>query len=86
MKLADKIRNHPAVEELLDERMYDNGWWVYYKNGFRSCNDPINPTHMDHETTLTELWKYVKNAKPCTDDCERCTNSKESSCISLKLV
>ncbi len=51
------------IDEVLDERDQDNGWWVYLKTGWWS---PNTETHCIHEDTLKECAALLR------DDVERC--------------
>ena len=57
IKVLDRIKAHPAVEEISDERCWGDGCWVYLKPGFRS-------TYMEcrtiHEDNWTQCWKAMQ--------------------------
>ncbi len=59
-----------------------DGWWAYYKDGWKSSFDPCAPIHFDHEGTKREILRRIREAVPC--DCDECleaiqqqTNEKE---------
>jgi hypothetical protein len=70
MKLADKLRKHPAVEIVYRDV---DGWWLETKSGF--AFDPASPPyggcHTVSEDTLTELAKHLDEIEPCA--CACCT-------------
>lgn len=53
-KTLKELREHPLVDEIVDERSEDNGYWVYLKPGWRS---PSTDTGSIHEMTVKELLK-----------------------------
>lgn len=68
MRLRDRIVNDPRVDELLDERNSDNGWWIYLRPGFTA--DPLS-SHDIHEDTLTGAFRALREVAPCTcADCQ----------------
>lgn len=48
----------------------DDGWWLYYNPGWKSSNDPVAPTHLEHEDTKREVIALAKEAMKC--DCDEC--------------
>ena len=75
MKLADKIRKHPAVETVYRDQ---DGWWLETKAGF--AFDPAMPPyggcHTVSEDTLTELKTHLLFIKPC--QCASCIAEQEA--------
>ena len=72
-KLADKIRSHPRVESLEDERSYGNGWWVYLNKGFAygHVGDATGEAHCFSEDTLSDMWRSLKMTGTCKcDECQ----------------
>jgi hypothetical protein len=64
-----KLAQDPRVDEILDERGDDNGYWVYLKPGWINT---WHETHSIHEMTQAECIKVFNDAvKPCT--CEGCS-------------
>lgn len=46
------------------------GWWVYYKDGWKSSIDPHGSVHYDKESTKRDLLKLINRAVPCRcNDC-----------------
>lgn len=64
MKLADRIRAHPAVDTLHDEREYHRGkhvgggWFCYLNPGWEWSEQTC---FGDEE--LSKIWSLVKEAK-----------------------
>ena len=48
-----------------------NGHWLYYAAGWKSGSDPLGAQHQDHEDTIKELVRCVREALPC--GCSECT-------------
>lgn len=64
-KVEMKIRNHPLVGEISDERAYGDGVWVYFKHGY--CDGEVHPRHSAencrhsiHEETYSACWKALR--------------------------
>ncbi len=52
------------IESVSDERDSDDGYWVYFVEGWR---DDEGETHCVHEDTPAECAKKVKHATRCND-------------------
>jgi len=56
------------IDDVSDERLNDDGWWIYLKNGYRHS---WMETHVVHEDTLKECAIQLKrDIIPC--DCVFC--------------
>ncbi len=64
-RFADKI------DEVLDERDQDNGWWIYLKTGWRCTH---METHCIHEDTLKQCADLLEDIEPCSGPCCRPIN------------
>jgi len=63
-----KLASDPRVDEILDERDDDNGYWVYLKPGFINT---YSETHCIHEWTAADVLSQARTSiEPC--DCESC--------------
>jgi len=52
------------------EKTREDGWFVYYKDGWKSGYEPSGAVHYDCEPTKREIMKAIKNAeKCCCKDC-----------------
>ena len=67
MKLPKNLEKY--VDEIIDERGEDNGYWVYLKYGFKV--DYSASDHIIHEDTVKECIDYLRSVEPC--DCRECT-------------
>lgn len=59
------MKHDPKIQSIYKD---DDGWWVEYKPGWQSSNDP--GCHGEHENTKREVMELVRNALPC--DCVDC--------------
>lgn len=64
-KSLNKLLSDPRVDEILDERSDDNGYWVYFKPGWINW---LDETHSIHEMTAKEVLDKMKTIRPC--DCD----------------
>ncbi len=53
MKLAEKISNHPLVEELYQD---SDGWWANLIDGYVYCGC----TTIHDETSLSRIWESLR--------------------------
>lgn len=64
-----KTRKTFAIEKDSD------GWWAWYRGGWKSAIDPVGACHLDHESTKREIMERVRDAIPCDcPDCQRDAN------------
>lgn len=70
MTTIEKIKNHPAVVDISDERGLGDGFWVYLRSGWTYDNPG---EHSLHEETPTQCLKLLKSLMPCgcSDECRR---------------
>ena len=76
-KTEEKVRNHPLVVDISDERKEKrrfkgcgenaDGIWVYLKEGYINW---LHEVHCVHEDTWTECLAQLKNVRPCGPNCE----------------
>jgi hypothetical protein len=77
-KVIERIKNHPAVEFVSDEREYrgrppahdpdnGNGFWVYLKPGFFN---PSHEVHCIHEPSPSACLPLLRDVRPCEPGCE----------------
>lgn len=66
--LQELLAIDARIDEILDERGDDNGYWIYFKPGW--INE-MTETHCIHEDTVRECLRQLRNyVKPCT--CREC--------------
>ena len=73
VSVKDCILALPHVEDV-DRDGADGLWFVYFKDGWCSNDDPCGSVHMASEETLTKLLRSAKDVRVCT--CEGCTKGK----------
>lgn len=56
MKAIERIKAHPAVEDVSDERFLGDGCWVALKDGWRSRAMDCQTIHED---TWAKCWKVM---------------------------
>ena len=76
-KVIDKIRSHPLVESISDEREWErrppwaeyngDGFWVYLEPGYIN---PMSGTHCIHEETPSECFALLRGVAHCEPGCE----------------
>ena len=68
--VEQRVRAHPAVEEVWDERRYDSGLWAYLKknhcNGEGAACYPGGCVHVVHEDSFTKLEQGLRRVRACT--------------------
>jgi len=69
-RTVSQLRAHPLVDEVLDERSDDNGWWVYFKPGYINT---MTETHCIHEMTVKEVCSQFDYIEKC--NCNSCKAS-----------
>lgn len=74
-KGLQKLAEDPRVDEILDERGDDNGYWVYLVPGWINW---LDETHSIHEDTQAECLDKFNDIKRC--DCEGCRVSFNGEC------
>jgi len=62
-------QNDPRIAEIWDERVDDNGYWIYFVPGWINELDEV---HCIHEMTVRECLEKMKSTVPC--DCPSCVN------------
>lgn len=67
---ARKGAGRPSKIQTLYRAGDDGTWWVDYKPGWKSANDPLGCVHGDHEDTKAEITRCIADAVPC--DCDEC--------------
>lgn len=73
--LLERIKAHPHVEEVSDERNLDQGIWAYLKPGYHDGYDALAPTHQVHEDTPSAVLRQLRFVKVCDcDDCKKQPN------------
>ena len=78
-KIIERIRRHPLVTDIRDERDYKrkppgrqdepngDGFWVYLKRGYINAMDGV---HCIHEDSPSECYAKLKCVEPCQPGCE----------------
>ena len=66
MKLPKNLEKY--VDEIIDERSDDNGYWVYLNYGYK-CSMGASP-HIIHEDTVKMCIDYLRYVEPC--ECKEC--------------
>ena len=70
-KTLQALLDDPRVDEILDERSSDCGYWLYLKPGWINW---MTETHSIHEDAVKEVTHYLRHyVKPCT--CEQCAQA-----------
>lgn len=73
MTVIERIKAHPAVEGISDERGMGDGFWVYLKDGWVYDNPG---EHALHEDSPSECLKMLRGLMAC--DCsEPCINASK---------
>lgn len=67
IKITKPRKIKPIIAEVEKD---EDGYWAYYKPGYKSATDPIGAQHWDHEDTRREIMSLVKSAIKC--DCDEC--------------
>jgi hypothetical protein len=77
MKTAlEKLRTHPKVLDIDDERAIGNGIIVHLRYGW--TNDPMGGCHTFAEDTPTSALKYIRRAlSRC--HCDQCSKEEKHS-------
>ena len=69
MKTLDRIKNHPKVDSISDERRNGDGLFVYLVKGY--CRqDMDNGNHHVFGESVTEAYRKLSRIAKC--ECERC--------------
>lgn len=66
-KTIQKILKDPRVEEISDERVNGDGFWVYLKTGFYGYEEG---SHIIHEDSPTKCFALFGDIAPCK--CDEC--------------
>ena len=70
---------HAIIDEIVDERSDDNGYWIYLKSGYVNT---MHDVHHIHENTLSECVEQLRDfVEPC-----KCSECNEDSENGLKLT
>lgn len=67
MNAIQKILKDERVDIISDERIMDDGFWVYLKNGFYGYEEG---SHIIHEATPEECLELMDDVRPCK--CDEC--------------
>ena len=67
MTTIERIKSHPAVQEISDERGSGDGFWAYLKPGLHLDNPG---EHSIHEDTPSKVLTKLRSVKPCPCGCQ----------------
>lgn len=80
MKIPKNLQK--LVEEVIDERNDDNGYWVYLMPGYINTSTEV---HMVHEDTVTEvLYQLRYCVKRC--ECDECKGIIEKRNTEIDII
>jgi hypothetical protein len=67
MKLIEKLKRDPRVQDAWSEVDSDDGYWITLKSGWRSITTEC---HCVHEWSIRDLLRDFKDIEPCR--CDAC--------------
>lgn len=78
MKTIEKIKKHPAVVSISDERGSGDGFWVYLKSGWTYDNPGEHSLHEDTPSQCLPMLSRLMKCD-CSDECQKAYPAKNVS-------